>query len=116
MSTKLSYHFTTEKAGMQGLDRSEIDRIIYENTKDSVITRRKEEERKELEAQVEVMKHKLASLRRNELLCQQKKQIADGRLKEIKNSRIFNRLYTLTWTCFTRLLRYAMIRSLRTYL
>jgi DNA polymerase kappa len=90
---KLSYHFTNEKAGMEGLDRAEIDKIIYENTKDSVITKRKEEERKELEAHVEVMRHRLTSLYKNELLFQQNKQIAESKLKEIRNSIIFNRLW-----------------------
>jgi DNA polymerase kappa len=93
MKQKLTYHFTNEKAGMEGLDRAEIDKIIYENTKDSVITRRKEEERKELEAQVEVMKHKLASLHKNEILYQQNRQVADSRVKDLKNSRIFNRFW-----------------------
>jgi nucleotidyltransferase/DNA polymerase involved in DNA repair len=89
----VSYHFTTEKAGMQGLNREEIDRIIKENTRDSVITKRKEEELEKVKQQVEALKHKLDQLNKNEILYNQNKMLADAKLKEIKNSRIFTKCW-----------------------
>lgn len=89
----LSYHFTTEKAGMQGLNRDEIDKIIKENTRDSVITRRKEEEFEKLKHQVDGLKHKLEQLLKNDILYNQNKNLAEARIREIKNSRIFTKAW-----------------------
>jgi DNA polymerase kappa len=89
----VSYHFTNEKAGMQGLDREQIDKIIKENTRDSVITKRKEEEFEKMKQHVEILKHKLEQLHRNDILFNQNKLLADSKVKEIKNSRIFTKCW-----------------------
>jgi len=89
----LSFHFTNEKAGMKGLDRDEIDKIILETTKDSAITKKKLEEFEKTKLLVEDYKLKLESLKKNEILYEQNRRLADIRVKELKKERNVDRIW-----------------------
>lgn len=53
------YNFTHEKAGMQGIDREKIDRIIHDASKDSEFYKRQQERSKQIEERVHSMKNKI---------------------------------------------------------
>jgi DNA polymerase kappa len=89
----LSFHFTNEKAGMKGLDREEIDKIIFETTKDSAITKKKMEEFERIKLIVEDYKIKLDSLKKNEILYEQNRRLAKSRIKEFKKERNVERIW-----------------------
>jgi DNA polymerase kappa len=90
---QISFHFTNEKAGMEGLDREEIDKIIFEATKDSAITKKKKEELDRIKLQVEDYKIKLESLYKNDFLLEQNRKLAEARVKELKKERNLERIW-----------------------
>jgi len=64
-SEAVKYHFTNEKAGMTGLDKNEINRIIYETTKDSPLQKKKEDELEKTKKLVEELQTKLEIFYKN---------------------------------------------------
>ena len=83
-SSKMAFHFTNNKAGMDGLDRKEIDKIIYEATKDSPITKKREEEISQLKLQNVDYIIKLNSLYKNDILVNHMKNDALSKIKELR--------------------------------
>ena len=92
-NSSMAFHFTNNKPGMDGLDRKEIDKIIYESTKDSPITKKKEEELVQLKIQNSDYVIKLNSLYKNNILLNQMKNDALARINEIRSRRETNKLW-----------------------
>lgn len=90
---QISYHFTNEKAGMEGLDREEIDKIIFEATKDSAISKKKQEDLDRIKLQVEDFKIKLESLYKNDFLLEQNRKLVEARVRELKKDRNLERIW-----------------------
>jgi DNA polymerase kappa len=90
---QIGFHFTNNKAGMDGLDRKEIDKIIYETTKDSPITKKKEEELVQLKLQNTEYTAKLNSLYKSDILVNQMKNDALNKIKEIRLKRDTSKLW-----------------------
>lgn len=93
MDNSITFHFTNEKAGMQGLNKEEIDKIIFEATKDSAITRKKIKDFERIKQNVEHYQVKLKSFHNNEALFEQNKKLAEARLKELRSNRTFDRVW-----------------------
>ena len=89
----LSFHFTNDKAGMTGLNREEINKIIYESTKDSAITKKKIEEFERIKLLVDEYKIKLDGLKKNEILYEQNRRLAENRIRELKKERSLDRVW-----------------------
>jgi len=83
----ISFLFTSEKAGMEGLDRDQINRITLECTKNSSITKKKQEEYDFALKVVEDWKLKLETLHKSPLIYDQNKKLAEMKMKEIENTR-----------------------------
>ena len=90
---KLSYVFTAEKAGMEGLDKEKIAEIIYETTKDSRIFKKNEEELKILKEEMDKVNKDLLSFHKQEILYDQVKKKADSRLQFLKNQIRFDKIW-----------------------
>ena len=90
---KLSYVFTAEKAGMEGLDKEKIAEIIYETTKDSRIFKKNEEELKILKDEIDKINKDLLSFHKQEILYDQVKKKADSRLQFLKNQIRFDKIW-----------------------
>ena len=54
---KMSYLFTAEKAGMQGLNREEINKIITEATKNSRMSKKNQEDLERMKEDAEKYLH-----------------------------------------------------------
>ena len=78
---------------MQGLDREQINKIILESTKDSVITKNKTEEFQKVVKIVEDYKLKLENLHKNSLIWEQNKKLAEIKLKEIERTRDTSKIW-----------------------
>lgn len=89
----MAFHFTNNKAGMDGLDRKEIDKIIYEATKDSPITKKREEEISQLKLQNVDYIIKLNSLYKNDILVNHMKNDALSKIKELRAKRETKKLW-----------------------
>jgi hypothetical protein len=92
-NNNLSFLFTNLKAGMQGLDRDKINKIIQETTKDSIITKHKNEEFEKVKNTVDSYKKKLNSLHKSQSLIQHNKKIADQKIKEIEALRKLDKIW-----------------------
>ena len=90
---KLSYVFTAEKAGMEGLDKEKIAEIIYETTKNSRIYKKNEEELKILKEEIDKINKDLISFHKQEILYDQVKKKADSRLQFLKNQIRFDKIW-----------------------
>jgi hypothetical protein len=89
----ISFLFTNLKAGMQGLDRDKINKIIQESTKDSIITKHKNEEFEKVKTTVDSYKKKLNSFHKSQSLIQHTKKLADQKIKEIESLRKLDKIW-----------------------
>lgn len=92
-NNNLSFLFTSAKAGMQGLDRDKINKIIQESTKDSIITKHKNEEFEKVKNTVDSYKKKLNSFHKSQNLIEHNKKIVEQKIKEIETLRNTNRIW-----------------------
>ena len=90
---KLSYVFTAEKAGMEGLDKEKIAEIIYEATKNSRIFKKNEEELKILKDEIDKINKDLINFHKQEILYNQVKKKADSRLEFLKSQIRFDKIW-----------------------
>ena len=90
---KLSYVFTAEKAGMEGLDKEKIAEIIYETTKNSRIFKKNEEDLKILKEEIEKVNKDLNLFHKQKILYEQVKKKADSRLNFLKNQIRFDKIW-----------------------
>lgn len=90
---RLSFLFTSEKAGMEGLNREEINRIILDATKHSIITKNKEDEYDKIKKIVDDYKIKIDNLHKNSILYEQNKKIAENKLKEYERDRDLSHIW-----------------------
>lgn len=90
---QISFLFTSEKAGMEGLDRDQINKIILECTKNSTITKKKQEEYDMAVKVVDDWKIKLQSLHKNSLIYEQNRKLAEMKMREIQNTRDLSRIW-----------------------
>ena len=86
---KMSYLFTAEKAGMQGLNREEINKIITEATKNSRMSKKNQEDLDRMKEDAEKTIQLIKAFHKNEILYNQIKQLADAKIQQIKNERRF---------------------------
>ncbi len=90
---KISFLFTSEKAGMHGLNRDEINKITLECTKNSVITKKKQEEYDLAVKVVEDWKMKLESLNKNSFIYEQIRKLAEMKMREIEKTRDLTKIW-----------------------
>ena len=80
----------TDKAGMEGLDKSKINQIIVEASKGSKFYNRELEREKVLSHRIKKMQNKLKQLTRSELL--KAEQEADVELQQLEATRDLSRI------------------------
>jgi len=90
---QISFLYTHEKAGMEGLDRDQINKIVYACTKNSTITKKKEEEYELAVKVVEDWRIKLQSLHKNSLIYEQNRKLAEIKMREIQKTRDLSRIW-----------------------
>ena len=90
---KMSYLFTAEKAGMQGLNREEINKIITEATKNSRMSKKNQEDLERMKEDAEKTIQLVNAFHKNEILYNQIKQLADAKIHQIRNERRLDKIW-----------------------
>lgn len=92
-SKGVSYLFTAAKAGMEGLNREEIDKIITDATKNTRMAKKNEEDLKILKEKIEKKKKALELFHNNESLYEHIKKMADSRIEILKKNRTLDKIW-----------------------
>ena len=78
----ISFHFTNNKAGMDGLNREQMNKIIEEATKNSAIYQKQKADRKKIESQVYEWKNKLEGFKNNTALFNHIEKLKNEKMLE----------------------------------
>lgn len=90
---KMSYLFTAEKAGMKGLDRDQINKIIFESTKNSRMSKKNQEDLNKMKQDAEKTIQSLNQFHKNTILYNQIKNLADSRITKLKGERRLDKIW-----------------------
>ena len=90
---KMSYLFTAEKAGMKGLDRNQINKIIFESTKNSRMSKKNQEDLDKMKQDAEKTIQSLNQFHKNTILYNQIKNLADSRITKIQGERRLDKIW-----------------------
>lgn len=91
--SNISFHFTSDKAGMLGLDKDKINKIVEEHTKNSTIYKKNLEERKKIEHSVQEWISQINLLMQNKNQIEHLKSLMEEKIKIIKKERINTQIW-----------------------
>ena len=89
----MSFAFTSEKAGMTGLDRTQINNIILNATKDSRIYKKNEQVLQKIKQEGIEMNKRLEEFHNDKCYYFQIESIASAKLEQIKSERRFDKIW-----------------------
>ena len=89
----MSFAFTSEKAGMTGLDRNQINNIILNATKDSRIYKKNEQVLQKIKQEGIEMNNRLEQFHNDKCYYYQIESIASAKLEQIKSERCFDKIW-----------------------
>lgn len=92
-TNKITFNFTTDKAGMNNLDKDKINNIIQQATKNSAIYRKNQIDRYKIQEQAEDWKSQLKLFHSNASLQENILKLMTPKIQEIRKSRIDTQIW-----------------------